>query len=757
VVLEHNDVSLKVGEEFAGHRIEREIGRGGMGVVYLAEHLRLERKVAIKVLNPDFARDDVFLRRFIRESRLAAELYHENIVQVFDAGEVDGVAYISMRFVEGTDLAALLRSDGTLTHRETVAIARQVGSALDFAHERGLVHRDVKPANILLESARADGERRAFLSDFGVTKRVSGDGMTASGQFVGTIDYTAPEQIRGADLDGRTDQYSLACVLFQCLVGGVPFPRDADVPKMFAHVQDPPPSIAERGLAAGPAVDEVIRRAMAKRPTDRFDTCVEFVDAAADALDVPRTPGASVTRMETRPPITAPMPAPPGDGGRPHRSRRVRRTVVALLMTLVLLAGTAGAILLARGDGHETDGSPSAGPSQSAGPATKVSALASPPGSFPASFTWTRSDSDLFGGPGQQIINRATATRDRVVAVGYKSLKGNDDPEVWLYNAITDKWLRLEIDEGSGPGKQSMAAVIPFRGRFIAVGSVDEPDRTGKDAAVWRSNEDGTAWKLLDTPVAFGAPGDQQIQRIVREGDTLIAVGFDTQLSTGKDASAWTSTDGAHWEHPTPDNLPQPGSQAMWNAVEFGGQLVAVGFDDSDAAVWQGSPFDWTRTGIDDLSTPGMQVMKAVVPAGPGLVAVGGERGVQTEREDAAAWTSVDGSTWVPRPDSGFLLPKSQEMIAAFPLNGGVVAVGRGGVWTSPDGADWSWAYDGDPLPGEEIVMRGVVMVGDRLIVVGHTILNGEVDAAVWVGTPTFAASPTPSSSSATGASSGGP
>jgi len=748
VVLEHNDVSLKPGDVFAGHRIEREIGRGGMGVVYLAEHLRLERKVAIKVLNPEFASDEAFLRRFIRESRLAAELYHDNIVQVFDAGEVDGVAYISMRFVDGTDLAALLRSVGTLTPGETVGIARQVGDALDFAHERGLVHRDVKPANILLEAARADGKRKAFLGDFGVTKLVSGEVTTESGQFVGTLDYTAPEQIRGADVDGGADQYSLACVLFQCLAGVIPFPRDADVPKMFAHIQDPPPSLAGRGLAAAPAVDEVIRRAMAKRPTDRFETCVQFVDAAADALGVPRTPGASMTQMEARPPITAPIPAPPaGVDGRPPRSRRARKTAVALLSSLVLLAGAAGAFLLTRGDGAVCKSA-----------STSVSQSASTSGSFP-SFTWTRPQepAGVFGGPGLQIINRATATCDRVVAVGYESIKGDDDPVVWLYNATTHGWTRLDPDGGSGPGKQAMAAVIPFRGRFIAVGSVDDPDGTGKDAAIWRSNEEGGGWELLPTSGAFGASGDQQIQRIVRYGDTLIAVGFDTHDATGSDASVWTSTDGEIWERVTSGNVLQPGSQAMWNAVEFGGQLVTVGVDRSDAAVWQGSPYNWTRTGVDDLSTPGMQIMKAIVPAGPGLVAVGGDWGVPTGQEDAAAWTSVDGSTWVPRPDSEFLLPGSQEMIAALPLNGGVVGVGRGGVWTSPDGADWTWAYDGDPVPGELIVMRSVVTVNGRLLVVGYTSLNGETDAAVWVGTPTSAASPTPSSGGATGVPSGGP
>jgi len=408
-----------------------------------------------------------------------------------------------------------------------------------------------------------------------------------------------------------------------------------------------------------------------------------------------------------------------------------------------LVVGTAGLIALTRGDGH--------------GP-TSVS----PSAAFPASFTWTRSEESagLFAGRGLQVINRATATGEQVVAVGYESVKGNDDPVVWLYNAITGKWTKLEIDEGSGPGKQAMAAVIPFRDRFIAVGSVDEPDGTGKDAAFWMSNEDGSDWKLLDTPRAVGKPGNQQIQRIVQDGDTLIAVGFDTHTSsgTGTDASVWTSTDGAHWVYPTEDHLLQPGSQAMWNAVEFDGQLVTVGFDGSDAAVWEGSPIDWNPTGADDLSAPGMQVMKAVVHAGPGLVAVGGERGVGTEEEDAAAWTSVDSAGWVPISDSTFLLPEDQEMIAALPLNGGVVAGGRGGVWTSPNGAQWTSTYDGDPVPGEQIVMRSVVMVDDKLIVVGYTTLNGETDAAVWVGTWGSQTSPTPSSPDTTGApSSGGP
>ncbi|HET7868898.1 MAG TPA: serine/threonine-protein kinase [Actinomycetota bacterium] len=219
----------RVGTELAGHRIVSVIGRGSMAVVYLAEHLRLGRRVALKVLDPETAEDEGFRDRFIRESRIAAGLDHPNVVTVYDAGEADGVLYLSMRYVEGTDLERLLRSETRLETSRAVSIISQCASALAAAHAEGLVHRDVKPADILLESQSHGGDR-VFLADFGISKQLApSTRLTRTGSLMGTVDYVAPEQIRGEDVDRRADIYSLGCVLYRCLTGEVPFPRTSEI------------------------------------------------------------------------------------------------------------------------------------------------------------------------------------------------------------------------------------------------------------------------------------------------------------------------------------------------------------------------------------------------------------------------------------------------------------------------------------------------------------------------------------------------
>ncbi|HEX9235366.1 MAG TPA: serine/threonine-protein kinase, partial [Actinomycetota bacterium] len=207
----------RIGSVIAGYRIDSLIGRGGMSVVYLAEDLNLGRKIALKVLAPELAGDARFRERFVRESRLAASLEHPNIIPIHDAREADGVLYIAMRYVEGTDLKGLIKEEGRLDPGRTLSIVGQVAGALDAAHARGLVHRDVKPGNILIARAsESGGPEHVYLSDFGLTKRATSDsGITATGQFVGTLDYAAPEQFEGKPLDGRTDQYSLGCCLYE--------------------------------------------------------------------------------------------------------------------------------------------------------------------------------------------------------------------------------------------------------------------------------------------------------------------------------------------------------------------------------------------------------------------------------------------------------------------------------------------------------------------------------------------------------------
>jgi serine/threonine-protein kinase len=330
---------LAPGDEIAGYKIEEVAGEGGMGVVYRALDLALGRPVALKLIVTSLASDADFRARFKRESQLAASLDHPNVVPVYEAGEHDGVLYLAMRFVDGTDLGRLAANAGGLPPERAVAIVAQLASALDAAHERGLVHRDIKPANVLVTGTA--GEEHAYLTDFGLTKHTgAGSALTRTGVFVGTLDYVAPEQIRGEPTDGRADVYALGCVLYTALTVKLPFDRDSDVAKMHAHLNDAPPRVTEAVAGAPAGLDAVIDRALAKDPEQRFQTAGELARAARAALarGVADAPAARTSRS---------------------REERLRRTL-GIALPAVLLAGIAAASLaaagvLGSGEGGETD------------------------------------------------------------------------------------------------------------------------------------------------------------------------------------------------------------------------------------------------------------------------------------------------------------------------------------------------------------------------------------------------------------------
>jgi serine/threonine protein kinase len=330
-----------VGTTFAGYRVERVLGRGGMSVVYLAEHPRLKNMVALKLLAPALAEDDLFRERLLRESRLAASLSHPNVIPVYDTGEEDGVLFVSMRYVAGQDLHALIRDDGPLSLADTASVISQAAAALDAAHALGLVHRDVKPANILLEPG-SETPGHVYVADFGLTKHTDArSGATASG-VVGTVDYMAPEQIEGRQIDGRADVYALGCVLFECLVGRPPFKLDTDVAVLWAHIrEDPPrPSDANRSLPRG--FDGIVDRALAKSPRDRYATCGDL------ASDVRAAVG-SRRRRANGPRVHLPRP----------RARTRRRWLVPALVGLALGAAAGAGVAIAVRDGGGS-GAPSA-------------------------------------------------------------------------------------------------------------------------------------------------------------------------------------------------------------------------------------------------------------------------------------------------------------------------------------------------------------------------------------------------------------
>ena len=306
----------RIGTQVAGFRIESVLGRGGMSVVYVAEQVRLGRRVALKVLTTELAWDDQFRERFVRESQIAAAIDHPNIIPIYDAGEDDGLLYIAMRFVQGPDLKEVLKR-GNLGVGRTIFLVEQIASALDAAHAHSLVHRDVKPGNILLE----ESTDHAYLTDFGVAKQTTARGLTSTGHFLGTVEYAAPEQIEGGPVDARTDVYALGCVLYECLTSSPPFAHGTEHAVLHAHLVDPPPSVTRLRPELPHAFDGVIATALAKDPNERYSSCGDLVHAARNAASgTARRAEAARTPALTLPSAaTVPEPDPePRDAAEPH-------------------------------------------------------------------------------------------------------------------------------------------------------------------------------------------------------------------------------------------------------------------------------------------------------------------------------------------------------------------------------------------------------------------------------------------------------
>jgi serine/threonine protein kinase len=423
---------LAAGSRIAGYLIEEQIGRGGMAVVYRASDPRLNRSVALKILAPELVGDAAFRQRFLREMRAAAAVDHPHIVPVFDAGEADGALFIAMRYVSGQDLRTLLDTERKLPAARVVHIVTQVASALDEAHARGLIHRDVKPGNMLIGTVAGSGQPdHVYLSDFGLSKpTLSSANLTLTGQFLGTIDYMAPEQVEGRPIDGRADLYSLGCTTFEMLAGAPPFKRDQGLAVMWAQLSAAAPSLRAERPDLSPAVDQVIARALAKSPDDRYPTCTAFAtalraacgpayvaDGPADAAAGPptqraRLPEAQAARPSTErahisepgaaaswasdprpraassgsadpqrgpasswpsaPPPATPARRPPGGPARPRRTG-TRAAVVAACVAVLAIAGVAFALLRGHSSPPPTGPASPATPAQSAGSATSAS------------------------------------------------------------------------------------------------------------------------------------------------------------------------------------------------------------------------------------------------------------------------------------------------------------------------------------------------------------------------------------------------
>jgi Protein kinase domain len=445
-------MSPQIGQVFAGYTIVRVLGSGGMGTVYLASHPRLPREDALKVLSAELTGDPEFRARFAREADLAAGLTHPHIVRVHDRGETDGQFWISMDYVAGTDTGALSREQypGGMPLDQVSTIVAAVGSALDYAHHRGLLHRDVKPANILL--SEPDGQpRRVFLADFGIARRIDdAAGLTSTNMTVGTAAYAAPEQLKGEPIDGRADQYSLACTAFHLLAGAPPYDYSNPTVVISHHVNAPPPSIAvyRPDLAD---LDSVFAMAMAKKPADRFTSCQEFAHHLGQRLSVAAytrdtQPGIAVTTPALR-------PAPPA-GSRGRSARVLIPAMVAV--ALLVIGGVFAAVKLTR---HPK---PAAAPpaSTTAAPTATVPANSGPfTGVYRANFA---AGMNISGSPGPDVPPTADNYAIRSVCgpngcVATASHLGGETtfaPSL-VFDQLGDQWVSVAIGQDKCQGAPS--------------------------------------------------------------------------------------------------------------------------------------------------------------------------------------------------------------------------------------------------------------------------------------------------------------
>ena len=602
------------GMTFAGYRIESLVGRGGMGVVYRATDLSLERPVALKLIAPELAEDERFRARFLREPRLAASLDHPNVIPIHEAGEHDGQLYLVMRFVDGSDLKTILAREGRLPPEQALTMLTPIADALDAADRRGLVHRDVKPANVLL-----DEDGHAYLTDFGITKQAGAD-STETGRVVGTLDYLAPEQIRGEKVDGRTDCYALACVLYECLAGSSPFRRETEAETLWAHMQEPPPR-----LPGEPALDTVLRRALAKAKAERYGSCGELLAAASSALGF----------------------EPPAR--RARRLRIGRRLLLAGALLLIALAGVVVLTELTKDGTTTTAGFAPVRPDSVAvlDPGSnrivgqvpipgRPSLLAAHGGSI-----WVASDA----AETISAIDDRSLSVDRVVPVNTAVTDIAASREsVWLYEA--QRYALVRVDAAYGSVADRVALTPGLR-----------PGRPGVDigrGALWATDgttrlrkldaKDGRVLRTID----LGRPVDDVA---VGAGAVWVVSGASAQLFEVDATSGSVRA-----------RIPITGRRGVTQPAPF---AVVAG----EGAVWVLSGNTQTLTRVD----PQLAAVTATIPLGvgsnPSAIATGA----------GAVWVAMNGAGTLARVDPGNNRVRSIQ-VGGAPTG---VAVAKGRVWVS--------------------------------------------------------------------------
>jgi ABC-type branched-subunit amino acid transport system substrate-binding protein len=609
------------GSTFAGYRVEALVGRGGMGVVYRATDLSLERPVALKMIAPELAEDDRFRERFLREPRLAASLDHPNVIPIYEAGEHEGHLYLAMRFVEGSDLKSLLAREGKLPPERALAILGQVAGALDAAHRRALVHRDVKPANVLL-----DEDGHVYLTDFGITKQLGG-ASTDTGRVVGTLDYLAPEQIRGDPVDGRTDSYALGCVLYECLAGAPPFRRETEAETLWAHMQEDPAPLPDH-----PALGPVMRKAVARDREKRYASCAELIDAAAPAL------GLGAARAPRRPLV-------------PPALRRRGRAMLAA--GLLLLAGVIALGIVALTGGEDAKVAPIG---------NGVAAIDAD-GSV-ASFTESRTapGNVAVGEGGVWVLNNEDRSVSRIdpetkeitdtfETAGVPSELAVGEGALWIGNAGGKRDTNVTVSiSRMDPESGRITRTTRLRGEGFAYPVAGTPRLAVGGGAVWAINPDGSvaridpaSGRVVKTIEAKGgawtlAAGDEGVWYLRLDDLTgvskidprtnrvtqTVPVNANSLLGVAVGAgSVWAAAneEGVIWRI-------EPGRPAIARTIEVGRGVTFVAF--GEGSVWSGNYVDGTVARIDPRAN---RVTGRTSVGAPQALAAGA----------GAAWVSVAG------------------------------------------------------------------------------------------------------------------
>jgi Protein kinase domain len=655
---------LMPGSRIAGYVIEEQIGAGGMAVVYRARDEVLGRLVAVKVLSPALAADQEFRTRFLRESRAVAAVDEPHIVPVYGAGDADGVLYIASRFVAGGDLSSVQRAaQGPLQPVQVTDFVSQVASALDAAHAIGLVHRDVKPGNILIERIPGRPEH-AYLSDFGLSKYTSAGatGLTAVGRFLGTPDYCAPEQITGASVDGRADQYSLACVAFSLLAGALPFGRGDSMARLYAHVNSPVPALTSIRPELPPAADWVLARGMAKNPAERYESCTAFASALRGALGVatgafqgasmppgPATPGTfgyqpTVTAGAAQHPSLPPgsggwQPYGPGQGQPPPRKRTGLIIGASATAAAVVVAVIVGVML---GSRH---GNPGGTPdlTRSSGATTPTakgtSPAASSPPAAPANHTGTAVLVGSLTPPGGGLMKSAFFSPDGtyIAAAGTKS-------EIYIFSTETLK-LTKTVSVGANETAYPVSFSADDKTLYVLGWTTSSSKLYDLDVASGKA----TSYPLpADAAVTWNSVSGRMIGAFASTGPVM-----EYNLATGK----------MHAQ------VPNPGKAAVANAgPDAAGNFILISDTDGTAYLVDTRskqvagtfkyPYKGSSTVYPQLTADGNTVY---IPGGSTAAAKLWDRTTKS-------YITPAGSRW-PDPDNGLLFSTDSKFVLSSPTS----------------------------------------------------------------------------------------